>query len=203
MSTQSIDIVLAGVGGQGSVLATQVLGRAAVLAELPVVTSEVHGMSQRGGTVVTAVRLGRLDAAPVVPAGCADYLVGFEPLEGLRQLGLLKPEGIAILAEEPILPAIESLRDVPYPPDIEAIAANAAHAVVMVPARGIAIDLGNPRLAGTVLLGVLSVYLDIPADAWRSAIEESVPGGTVDANLAAFRHGVAWRVIREKAVTAF
>jgi indolepyruvate ferredoxin oxidoreductase, beta subunit len=92
--------VLAGVGGQGSVLATQVLGRAAILAEIAAVTSEVHGMSQRGGTVVTAVRLGRIDAAPLVAAGTADYLVGFEPVEGIRQLGMLKPDGVAILAEE-------------------------------------------------------------------------------------------------------
>jgi indolepyruvate ferredoxin oxidoreductase, beta subunit len=198
-----IDIVLAGVGGQGSVLATQVLGRAAVLAELPVVTSEVHGMSQRGGSVVTAVRLGRSDAAPLVPAGCADYVVGFEPLEGVRQLGMLKPDGVAILEEEPILPVIESLRSVAYPADLGAIAGRAAHKAVMVPARGIAADLGNPRLASSVLLGVLSVYLEIPEDAWCTAIEELVPAKTVEANLVAFRQGAAWRTVREKAVTAF
>lgn len=199
----TIDIVLAGVGGQGSVLSTQVLGRAAVLAEMPVVTSEVHGMSQRGGSVVTAVRLGRHDAAPLVPAGGADFVVGFEPLEGVRQLGMLKPAGIAILAEEPVLPVIESLRGTPYPADIAAVAEQAAGSVMMVPAGAIASDLGNVRLAGAVLLGVLSVYLDIPSDAWEAAIAASVPAATVDANLAAFRHGAEWRVVREKAVIAF
>jgi indolepyruvate ferredoxin oxidoreductase, beta subunit len=200
---RTIDIVLAGVGGQGSVLATQVLGRAAVLAEIAAVTSEVHGMSQRGGTVVTAVRLGRLDAAPLVAAGTADYLVGFEPVEGIRQLGMLKPDGVAILAEEAVLPVIESLRTTPYPRNVEDLARAVAASVLMVPAGGIADDLGNPRLASTVLLGVLSVYLDIPGDAWLGAIQQSVPPKTVDANIAAFRHGADWRTAREKAVTAF
>jgi indolepyruvate ferredoxin oxidoreductase, beta subunit len=200
---RTIDIVLAGVGGQGSVLATQVLGRAALLAEIAAVTSEVHGMSQRGGTVVTAVRLGRLDAAPLVAAGTADYLVGFEPVEGIRQLGMLKPDGLAILAEEAVLPVIESLRATPYPRNVEDLARAVAASVLMVPAGGIADDLGNPRLASTVLLGVLSVYLDIPEDAWLGAIQQSVPPKTVDANIAAFRHGAEWRTAREKAVTAF
>jgi indolepyruvate ferredoxin oxidoreductase, beta subunit len=199
----TIDIIMAGVGGQGSVLATQVLGRAAVLAEIPVVTSEVHGMSQRGGSVVTAVRLGRVDAAPLVPAGSATFLVGFEPLEGLRQLGMLRPSGVAIMAEEPVLPVIESLRAAPYPHDVEDLVQAGADTVVMVPAGAIAADLGNPRLAGTVLLGVLSVYLDIPADAWEQALSASVPPATLADNLVAFRHGAVWRTVREKAVTAF
>jgi indolepyruvate ferredoxin oxidoreductase, beta subunit len=203
MSPQALDIVLAGVGGQGSVLATQILGRAAILAELPVVTSEVHGMSQRGGTVVTAVRLGRVDAAPAVPAGAADFLVGFEPLEGVRQLGMLKPGGIAILSEDPVLPVIEALREADYPRDIGTLAAQAGHTALMVPAAGIARDLGNPRLAGTVMLGVLAVYLDIPDDAWRTAIAESVPAKTVEPNLEAFRRGSEWRVMRQKSITAF
>jgi indolepyruvate ferredoxin oxidoreductase, beta subunit len=201
--SRNIDIVIAGVGGQGSVLATGILGRAAVLAELPVVTSEVHGMSQRGGTVVTAVRLGRLDAAPLVPLGSADFLVAFEPLEAVRQLPMLKPRGTAIVAEEVIAPVIEALRHAPYPADPEALMTAAEHHVVMVPASGIARDLGNIKLASTVLLGVLSVYLDLPDDAWRSAIQQSVPAPTVEANLRAFAYGSEWRVAREKAVTAF
>jgi indolepyruvate ferredoxin oxidoreductase, beta subunit len=201
--SRNIDIVLAGVGGQGSVLATGILGRAAVLAEVPVVTSEVHGMSQRGGTVVTAVRLGRLDAAPLVPLGSADFLVAFEPLEAVRQLPMLKPRGTAIVAEEVIAPVIEALRNAPYPTDPEALMTAEEHHVVMVPASGIARDLGNIKLASTVLLGVLSVYLELPEDAWRSAIQQSVPEDTVEANLRAFAYGSEWRIAREKAVTAF
>jgi indolepyruvate ferredoxin oxidoreductase, beta subunit len=201
--SRNLDIVLAGVGGQGSVLATGILGRAAVLAEIPVVTSEVHGMSQRGGTVVTAVRLGRLDAAPLVPAGNADFLLAFEPLEAVRQLPMLRPHGTAIVAEDVIAPVIEALRNVPYPADPEALMRADEHHVVMVPAGGIARDLGNPKLASTVMLGVLSVYLDLPADAWRSAIEQSVPPHTLHANLKAFAYGSEWRIAREKAVTAF
>jgi indolepyruvate ferredoxin oxidoreductase, beta subunit len=195
--------VLAGVGGQGSVLATEVLGRAAVLAEIPAVTSEVHGMSQRGGVVVTAVRLGRADAAPRVPLGNADFLIAFEPLEAVRQLDLLREGGIAIVAEEVMPPVIEALRDAGYPSDPEELLTEHGARVCMVPAAAIARDLGSTRLIGSVLLGVLSVYLDLPDDAWHSAIAETVPAGTVDANVEAFATGAAWRVARDKAVTAF
>jgi indolepyruvate ferredoxin oxidoreductase, beta subunit len=201
--TTPIDIVLAGVGGQGSVLATSILARAAVLAELPVVTSEVHGMSQRGGAVVTAVRLGRRDAPPRVPVGSADYLIGFEPLEALRQLEMLRPGGVAIVAEESILPSIEALRDVGYPDDPAGIMTQHGIRVVRVPARGIARELGNERLASTVLLGVFSLYVDLPEDAWVGGIVQSVPGRTLDDNLRALERGAEWRRMREKAVTAF
>jgi indolepyruvate ferredoxin oxidoreductase beta subunit len=200
---RTLDIVLAGVGGQGSVLATEIFGRAAVLAEVPVVTSEVHGMSQRGGTVVTAVRLGSAEAAPLVPAGSAKYLLAFEPLEAVRQLGLLRDDSVVIMAEDPVNPVIESLRQCLYPEDTESIARSSAQSVVVVPALAIAEQLGNVRLASTVMLGVLSVYLDLPEDAWRSAITQTVPRNTVQHNLEAFQRGASWRVAREKAVTAF
>jgi indolepyruvate ferredoxin oxidoreductase, beta subunit len=202
MSTP-VDIVLAGVGGQGSVLATSILARAAVLAELPVVTSEVHGMSQRGGVVVTAVRLGRPDAPPRVPVGNADYLIGFEPLEALRQLEMLRPGGVAIVAEDSILPSIEALRDVDYPDDPARLMTQQGICVVRVPARGMAREVGNEKLASTVLLGVLSLYLDLPADAWVGAITHSVPDRTLTDNLHAFERGAEWWLMREKAVTAF
>jgi indolepyruvate ferredoxin oxidoreductase beta subunit len=203
MTEQQIDIVLAGVGGQGSVLATKILGRAAVLAELPVVTSEVHGMSQRGGTVVTAVRLGRFDAAPMVPTGSAHFLLAFEALEGVRQLELLRDDGVAIIAEDRLSPVSAALREALYPHDVEALALDAVHSVVMVPAHAIAQELGNARLASTIMLGVLSLYLDLPEDAWHAAIAGTVPEHSVAANLAAFAQGALWRVVREKAVTAF
>lgn len=202
-ASAQLDIVLAGVGGQGLVLATELLGRAAVLAEVPAVTSEVHGMSQRGGSVVTAVRLGRAEAAPVVPAASAKYLLAFEPLEGVRQLGLLRPDGVAIIAEEPVPPGIGALREHAYPADPEALAQTYVQSVVMVPAGALASQLGSPRLVSTVMLGVLSVYLDLPADAWRGAIAQTVPRETVQANIRAFERGAAWRVAREKAITAF
>ncbi|HSJ23937.1 MAG TPA: indolepyruvate oxidoreductase subunit beta [Longimicrobiales bacterium] len=198
-----IDIVLAGVGGQGSVLATAVIARAAVLAELPVVTSEVHGMSQRGGVVVTAVRVGRGDAAPRVPEGGADFLVAFEPLEALRHLEMLRPGGVAIVAEDGILPSVEALRDASYPEDPAGLMTDRGVRVVSVPADGIARELGHPRLAGTVLLGVLSLYLDLPVDAWRGAIAQTVPVQTLESNFAALARGAEWRILREKAVTAF
>jgi len=201
MSTTNI--VLAGVGGQGSVLATQVLARALGNAGERVVTSEVHGMSQRGGTVVTAIRFGADAWSPVVPEGEADYLVAFEELEAARHLTYLRPCGIAITSDQRIQPNTEALKQSPYPGDLASLAEGRCRELLQVPALAIARELGNPKLAGTVVLGALSLYLEIPEEAWLDAIAETVPARTVEANLEAFRRGQAWRRAKERAVLAF
>lgn len=184
-----IDVVLAGVGGQGSVLATEIVARAAALAGHHVVTSEVHGMAQRGGTVVTTVRFGTEVLAPDVPPGEADFLVAFERLEALRYLSLLRSHGILVVSDQRITPIIESLKPAPYPDDPVAVATARNTGVLTVPALEIARQVGNTKLVGTVLLGALSTRLDIPLDAWATAIRETVPPRTIDLNLEAFRRG--------------
>lgn len=189
VAARTVNLVLAGVGGQGSVLATEIVGRAAVLAGHQVVTSEVHGMSQRGGTVVTAVRFGAAPGAPTVPLGEADFLVAFERLEALRFLHWLRPGGTVVLNDQDIHPTVESLKAAAYPEDVlEHIRARAG-VILVTPALALARAIGNPKLASTALLGALSVVLDLPGEAWEKAVAGAVPAHTVEANLEAFAEG--------------
>jgi len=189
VGARTVNLVLAGVGGQGSVLATQIVGQAAVLAGHQVVTSEVHGMSQRGGTVVTAVRYGADPGAPTVPRGKADFIVAFERLEGLRFLPWLRPGGTVVLNDQAIRPTVESLKLTGYPEEIEARLRAHAGTVLVTPALALARAIGNPRLASTVVLGALSVVLDLPSEVWEKAVAGAVPRHTVEPNLEAFREG--------------
>lgn len=197
------NIVLAGVGGQGSVLATQVLARALANAGEQVVTSEVHGMSQRGGTVITTIRFGDDAWSSVIPVGEADYLVAFEELEAARHLEYLRPCGVAITSDQRIQPGTEALKRSPYPDDVTSLAEGRCRELVEVPALAIAQELGNAKLAGTVVLGALALYLEIPEEAWNAAISDTVPPKTIEKNIEAFRRGFAWRRAKERAVLAF
>ena len=197
------NIVLAGVGGQGSVLATQALGRAAASADARVVTSEVHGMSQRGGTVLTAMRFGPEVWSASIPQGEADFLVAFEQLEAARHLDWLRPCGVLVMNDQRIRPTSESLKRAAYPEDVAALANGRCRECIEVPALAVAKSLGNPRLAGSVVLGALSLYLEFPEQAWLDAIAASVPPVTIHGNVEAFQAGAGWRRARERAVLAF
>ncbi len=189
-----VNVVLAGVGGQGSVLATRILAGAVRRAGFDVVTSEVHGMSQRGGTVTTTIRFGPGVLAPAIPPGSADLLVAFERLEAARHLPLLRPDGLAVVNDQRIMPSVDSLRTADYPEDVEALAAARHVAMQLVPAYQIACELNEPKLTSTVLLGALSNDIDLPVEAWRGAIAEASPAKYVEANLAAFEAGREWLV---------
>ncbi len=188
------NIVIAGVGGQGSVLAGQIIARAASLAGFCVATSEVHGMAQRGGSVFSTVRYGEDVLSPAVPEGAADVLLAFEKLEALRYLNYLTADGLALVNDQRIMPSIESLKLAPYPDDktIEELLRRRAGRVLIVPALAIAQELGVPTLVNTVMLGVLAVFLDLPLDNWRQAITELVPPKTVELNRIAFEEGLTW-----------
>lgn len=188
------NIVLAGVGGQGSVLAGQIIARVATFAGLSVATSEVHGMAQRGGSVFSTVRYGTEVFSPAVPEGEADVLLAFEKLEALRYLSYLKGDGLALVNEQRIVPSVESLKVAPYPNDqtlIETLSRRAG-TVLLVPALAIAQGLGTPALTNTVMLGVLSAFLDLPRQEWRQAITELVPPKTLELNFLAFEEGLTW-----------
>jgi indolepyruvate ferredoxin oxidoreductase beta subunit len=191
----ALNVVLTGVGGQGSVLATRILAGATRRAGYDVVTSEVHGMAQRGGTVTTTVRLAPRGTGPrsaVIGAGGADCLLAFERLEAARHLALLRPEGMLLVNDQRIMPSVESLRTADYPEDLEERARRRGVTLRLVPALRLAAELNEPKLASVVLLGALARCLGLPADAWRSAIAETAPGKLVQANLAAFEAGRAW-----------
>ncbi len=190
----TVNVVLAGVGGQGSVLATRILAGAARRAGFEVVTSEVHGMSQRGGTVTTTVRYGAAVLSPSVGLAEADVLVAFERLEAARHLPFLQVDGLALVNDQRISPNIESLKVADYPEDLEALARGQQVRLQLVPALRIATDLGEPKLASTVVLGALSNSLQLGQEAWRGAIMESAPAKLAEANLAAFVAGREWLV---------
>lgn len=188
------NIVLAGVGGQGSVLATRVVATAVGLAGHEVVTSEVHGMSQRGGTVVTTVRYGDEVLSSAIPEGEADYLVAFEWLEAVRHLSMVRPGGAVIASEQRIAPSLEALKHADYPGDLEGRARSRDIGIHLYPALRIARELGNERLTNTVLLGALSDFVFIDRAHWLEAIRRTVPPETVRANQVAFDTGAEWLV---------
>lgn len=188
------NIVLAGVGGQGSLLAGRIIARVATLAGLSVATSEVHGMAQRGGSVFSTVRYGSAVLSPAVPEGQADLLLAFEKLEALRYLDYLKIDGLALVNDQRITPSVESLKLAAYPSNIKIEEAlhHRAGTVLVVPGLDIAQALGNPALANTVMLGALSIFLDLPHEEWRQAIAELVPPKTLELNYLAFEEGLTW-----------
>ena len=186
------NIVLAGVGGQGSVLATRILARAAELAGHDVVTAEVHGMSQRGGTVVTTVRFGPQVLSPAIPKGEAGFLVAFERLEGARNLDMLRAGGVALVNDQRIAPSMEAIRHAGYPStdDLHHRARSRDVRLLLFPALQLARELGNDRLSSTVMLGALSSHLQIDRRHWLAAVRESVPPKTIKDNEAALAAGM-------------
>lgn len=194
MKRNITNIVLAGVGGQGSVLATRILANAAELAGHEVVTSEVHGMSQRGGTVVTTARYGDEVLSSSIPAGEADYLVAFERLEAARHLHFVRNGGVAVVNDQRIAPSIEALRVAGYPDRLGDRVGDRDVSVLLYPALRLARELGNEKLASTVLLGGLSDFLFIDREHWIRAIGTTVPPRTIEANVAAFDTGAEWLV---------
>ncbi len=187
MSATSILIV--GVGGQGIVLAGDVIARAAQLAGLDVKANEVHGMSQRGGSVQSEVRFGESVASPLIPPPGADFMLAFEMLEGLRGVAQMAPGGTAIVNRQYIIPSSVTYGSAVYPPDIEERIVAAAPGAVLVDALAIATELGSARAVNTILMGVLASRCSIPIENWEEAISTTVKPRFVDLNLQAFAAG--------------
>jgi indolepyruvate ferredoxin oxidoreductase beta subunit len=183
------DVMLSGVGGQGNVLSARVLAEAALSMGYDVKTSEVHGMAQRGGSVICMVRWSEKVHSPLIPAGKANFLLAFELLEGLRYLEYISIEGTAIVNNYQLDPLPVLRGDAVYPGNaLEIIRTYAARTAVL-DARELATNAGNPRAAGSCLLGALSVYLDFPEDTWEEAIDRLVPAKAREVNLKAFSMG--------------
>lgn len=186
-------VVVAGVGGQGVLLAAGVIARAALACGLAAQQTEVRGVAQRGGSVVSHVRFGPEAASPLVPEGSAQAVVGLERLEGLRQAHYARPGGCLVLSRL-VLPPVRFPGDErPYPEDAAGLAGELGLRLVELDAEGLARRLGSERLASVVVLGALSRELELPLEAWEAGIRKGVPAGTVEANLAAFRAGRAAR----------
>jgi indolepyruvate ferredoxin oxidoreductase beta subunit len=184
-----ISVMLVGVGGQGTILAADVLAKVAASSGLDVKLAEVHGMSQRGGSVDTIVRFGDKVCSPTIDAGGADHLVAFELLEAARWLHYCKPGGRLVVNNRLIASLPVLIGEEAAPTGIEA--ALAYEGAIFLDAEEIACTASSPRSANVVLLGALSVGLPFPESVWRDVIAGRVPPKTVEGNLAAFALGRA------------
>lgn len=182
-----VTVMLAGVGGQGTILAADVLAKVAAAADLDVKLSEVHGMAQRGGSVDTVVRFGDHVFAPVTDPGMVDHLVAFEVIEAARRIHYVKPDGRLLVNSRTVQPMPVLIGDVPQQYGLEAILAE--EGAVFLDAEELACEAGSPKSANIVLMGALSSGLDFDAELWRDVIASRVPPKTVDANLRAFELG--------------
>lgn len=189
MNTMNKNILLVGVGGQGILLASEILSEAAMLAGFDVKKSEIHGMSQRGGSVVSHVRYGTEVFSPIIPEGEADILFGFELMETARSLPLLKPGGTVVANDLQISPPSVLMGQETYPSALtERIKAQFAD-FLLVDCQKLATAAGNVRAANTVLLGAVSKRLNIAEEFWLKALEKMVPAKAVEVNKQAFLRG--------------
>jgi len=189
MSQQITNILLVGVGGQGILLASEILSEAAMLAGFDVKKSEIHGMSQRGGSVVSHVRYGTKVFSPIVPEGEGDILFGFELMETVRSLPLLKPGGTVVANDLQISPPAVLMGQEVYPESLAELIKAQFQDFLLVDGQHMATDAGNVKAANTVLLGAVSKRLSIPEDYWLKALEKMVPVKALEVNKRAFQMG--------------
>ncbi len=191
MRPSKMDFLLAGVGGQGVLTASDIVAEVGLAVGYDVKKSEVHGFSQRGGVVDSHVRWGERVYAPLAEKGAVDVLLAFELIESARWIEFLRPGGIAIVNRQRIIPMSIVTSDAEYPAE-EAVMATLRQVtdrIQLVDGLTVAEGLGNPRLANTVLLGTLSTHLDIDAAVWLTVIERRVPRKHIEANHAGFWAG--------------
>jgi len=190
MKTSQCDVVVVGVGGQGVILISDIIGKAAMKADLPVRGAETHGMAQRGGSVVNHIRVGCEYSAMVSPGG-ADVLLALEPTEALRYAEYLSPEGTALVNTKPVLPITVTTGAAEYPKleDILGPLEILCKDLKVMDATGLAAQAGHPQAANVVMLGALSKYLPIDTETLMEALEETVPPKFLEINKKAFELG--------------
>lgn len=180
-------VMLCGVGGQGTILAADLLAKVAAASGLDVKLSEVHGMAQRGGSVDTIVRFGEKVYSPVADPGTVDHLVAFERIEGARRIHYVRPEGRLLVNPATILPLPVLIGDVAHPHGLLAVLED--EGAIFIDADELACEAGSPKSANVVLMGALSTGLEFSVETWKDVIAKRVPPKTVDANLRAFDLG--------------
>ena len=183
-----MNIRIVGVGGQGTLLASRILGKVAIKQGYDVKVSEVHGMSQRGGSVVTYVKYGEKVYSPIIDKGEADLVLAFEMLEAMRALPYLKKGGKMIANTQKMNPMPVITGAMPYPEDIEQkISAKAD--LLAVDALSLAEQAGTIKAVNVVLIGVLAASMDVDKEVWVDVIRETVPERFIDLNIKAFELG--------------
>ena len=187
----TLNISLVGVGGQGTLLASEILCQVALLSGRDVKKSEVHGMAQRGGSVVSQVRMGEKIHSPLIGIGETDVLIAFEKVEALRHAHFLSPTGVAMVNDQEIRPVTVSSGQAQWPEDIDGKLKSTFPKLELIPALDIARTLGSVRIVNVVMIGALSNHLGIPEDTWRDAITALVNPRFLELNLKAFDAGRA------------
>ncbi len=198
---KDFNILMAGVGGQGVILASDAMGEIGMNNGYDVKKSDSIGMAQRGGSVVSHVRWGQRIFSPMIKKGDAHFLLGFEQLEAARWAAYLKPGGVVLLADATLIPASVIGGTIPYPDREEIIEILSAYTdeIYSIPATGICLEVGNPRALNMVMLGSLSVFLELEPEAWTEDIRHRVPPGFVESSLEAFNRGATVTVSMRKA----
>lgn len=184
------NIMIVGVGGQGTLLASRILGNAVISEGYDVKVSEVHGMSQRGGSVVTYVKYGEKVFSPIIDKGEADIILAFERLEAARALPYLKKGGKIILNDRAIAPMPVITGAAEYPQNIVDELSEKAD-VIAIDALSLSLEAGSSKAVNVVLIGVLARSSDIPKEVWIETIKNTVPQKFLELNLKAFELGYA------------
>lgn len=186
----NVNVLIVGVGGQGTLLASRLLGNVAMRRGFDVKMSEVHGMSQRGGSVVTYVRYGDALHSPLVEQGQADYILAFELLEAMRYVHYLKEGGRIIVNAQKILPMPVISGAAQYPQDLLNKLKGACKDALILDALSLARDSGSERAVNTVLMGVLAKFLDFTQEEWDASLKETLAPKILDVNMKAFHTGL-------------
>ncbi len=188
---RTYNVLIVGVGGQGIILASDVLSKSAARAGFDVKKNEIHGMAQRGGSVSSHVRFGASVASPIIKTGEADVLVSFEQIETIRYFSYLSEKGKVVMGDQRILPPAVFTGKQEYPPDVIGRVKERVPDAVVVDGTAVADKLGNSRVVNVVFLGVLSKFLDISTEHYEAVLKESLKPKLVDINLKAFHEGRA------------
>ncbi len=185
---KNVSVMIVGVGGQGTLLASRILGRAALESGYDVKVSEVHGMSQRGGSVETAVKFGKKIYSPVIDKGEADFILAFEPLEAARYISYIKKSGTAIVNTREIDPMPVASGEIDYPDGILDELKNKCNLVAL-DAQKLAKSAGSLKTVNVVMMGAAAKFFDIKKEIWETALKKSVPPKFLDLNFEAFKLG--------------
>lgn len=190
MNSKGKNVLLVGVGGQGTILASRVLSEGLLAFGYDVKMSEIHGMAQRGGSVSTHVRYGEKVFSPVISKGEADILVAFEKMEALRWLPYIAPDGMLIVNNHEIFPMPVILGQAEYPSQLEKTLSEAVPRCVVIEAAKEAKEIGDPRVMNMVLLGAVVKKLGLDEMSWEETLKACVPSAAFQVNVLAFEKGM-------------
>jgi len=188
---KDVNVLMVGVGGQGVILASDAMSEIGMNSGYDVKKTDSLGMAQRGGSVVSHVRWGKHVYSPMVKRGEADFLVGFEQVEAARWAPYLRQGSVVIVADVVVIPISVISGSIPYPSwsDIEKTLGHYTDQIYLIPAPKIAREVGNPRAVNMVILGFLSEFLELPAEAWTENIRRRLPPKFLESSLKAFSRG--------------